>query len=75
MIRELQIRYYEQKHMQKIYITNRTPNKICIANKEIIYKNIAEDVDLIITCASFLDLNTLKDFEHFSLKQTAIFTT
>ena len=56
---------------KKIYITNRTLNKITNITKKrnnLLQYN-GEDVDLIINCASSLDLNTLKDFEHFSLKQ------
>jgi shikimate dehydrogenase len=56
---------------KKIYISNRTPNKITnIAKKKNnLLEYSGEDVDLIINCASSLDLNTLKDFEHFSLKK------
>ena len=57
--------------MQKMYIASRTLNKIINITKKrnnLLQYN-GEDVDLIINCASSLDLNTLKDFEHFSLKQ------
>lgn len=57
------------KTNKKIYIKNRTEPKTI----DMAYKNNSlhvyrgENIDLIINCASSLDLNTLKIFEHFSL--------
>ena len=59
------------KTRKKIYVDNRTEKKsLDIINKNnILQKYKGERVDLIINCASSLDLNTTKKFEHFSVNQ------
>lgn len=59
------------KTRKKIYVDNRTekkPEDIINKNK-ILQKYKGERVDLIINCASSLDLNTMKKFEHFLINQ------
>ena len=59
------------KTRKKIYVNNRTETKSeDIINKNNILQNYkGEKVDLIINCASSLDLNTMKKFEHFLINQ------
>ena len=56
---------------KKIFISNRTEKKSSelIGKKNNLDKYDGEQLDLIISCASSLDLNTLKNFEHFSLNE------
>ena len=56
---------------KKIFICNRTEKKSSelIGKKNNLDKYDGEQLDLIISCASSLDLNTLKNFEHFSLNE------
>ena len=59
------------KTRKKIYVNNRTQKKTedIINKNNILQKYKGEKVDLIINCASSLDLNTMKKFEHFLIKQ------
>ena len=59
------------KTRKKIYVENRTEKKSedIINKNNILQKYKGEGVDLIINCASSLDLNTMKKFEHFLINQ------
>ena len=59
------------KTRKKIYVENRTEKKSedIINKNNILQKYKGEKVDLIINCASSLDLNTMKKFEHFLINQ------
>ena len=59
------------KTRKKIYVKNRTEKKSeDIINKNNIFQKYkGEKVDLVINCASSLNLNTMKEFEHFLINQ------
>ena len=59
------------KTRKKIYVNNRTEKKSedIINKNNILQKYKGEKVDLIINCASSLDLNTMKKFEQFLINQ------
>ena len=59
------------KTRKKIFVENRTEKKSedIINKNNILQKYKGERVDLIINCASSLDLNTMKKFEHFLVNQ------